>query len=196
LVLGFWGKRTLYVLLGIKRRQKLFDMSKRKKGPPNPRSAKPTGPTEFECFFDGACEPINPGGTASYGAVIFDAKGIRVWECSEFFAPEKGKEHETSNNVAEYSGLIAILEYFIEQGSNESTILVRGDSNMVIQQLFGTWMIKSGHYAPLAQKAVQLLDKFPKIFGEWIPRERNSIADELSKAKLKKAGITFRMQPE
>jgi hypothetical protein len=36
--------------------------------------------------FDGCCEPVNPGGTASYGAVVF-MDGKRVWDCSELFVP-------------------------------------------------------------------------------------------------------------
>ena len=67
----------------------------------------------IKAYFDGCCEPVNPGGTASYGAVIF--KGAkRIWECSEVFYPTLGKEKETSNNVAEYCGFIAILEHLIE----------------------------------------------------------------------------------
>ena len=153
----------------------------------------------IEAYFDGCCEPVNPGGTASYGAVIFH-EGKRVWECSEIFYPQPGKEKETSNNVAEYSGFLAILEELLKRRLHQSEILVRGDSNLVIQQMFGTegffWRIKKGHYVPLAHQAQKLLKRFPHISGEWIPREQNGIADELSKAELLKAGVQFKIQPE
>ena len=69
---------------------------------------KPSG-RGIEAFFDGCCEPTNPGGTASFGAVVF-RDGVRVWECSRLFRPAKGRESETSNNVAEYGGFLAILD--------------------------------------------------------------------------------------
>lgn len=156
----------------------------------------------IKAFFDGACEPINPGGFASYGAVIFkDNK--RVWDCSELFKPTKGKEKETSNNVAEYSGFLAILEYLVKHKLTNEEILVHGDSRLVLCQTLildpqynVRWKIKKGFYVPLAKKAIKLLKQFPNIKGQWIPREENDIADELSKAELKKAGIEFRIQPE
>lgn len=152
-------------------------------------------------YFDGACEPVNPGGTASFGAVIFiDDK--RIWECSQLFEPKKGRERETSNNVAEYSGFIAILEYLKSKKLNKNKIDIYGDSMLVLCQMlmddprWGVrWRIKQGYYVPLAYRALSLLNKFPNITGHWIPREENTIADELSKAKLLKAGIKFKIQP-
>jgi ribonuclease HI len=149
----------------------------------------------FKAFFDGCCEPVNPGGTASYGAVIFRGKK-RIWECSELFVPVLGKEKETSNNVAEYSGFIAILEYFIEHGLENESITVHGDSKLVIEQVSGNWKMHGGYYIPLAIKAKELYKKFSKLKLKWIPRDQNDIADELSKAELKKAGIKFMLQPE
>ena len=67
----------------------------------------------YIAYFDGACEPINPGGTASYGALILQA-GEPIWMSWELNLPADG--HQTSNNLAEYSGLIALLEWFAEHG--------------------------------------------------------------------------------
>lgn len=148
---------------------------------------------KITAYFDGCCEPVNPGGIASFGAVIIKNKK-RIWECSRVFFPEKGKEEETSNNVAEYNGFIAILDYFMENKLTDESIEIFGDSNLVIQQMFGTWKIKKGFYKPYAIKAKVLLSNFKHITGKWIPREKNTIADELSKAELIKAGIKFRIQ--
>jgi ribonuclease HI len=52
----------------------------------------------YIAYFDGACEPVNPGGTASFGAVIFE-DDRQIWECSDLYQPPEG--HQTSNNVAE-----------------------------------------------------------------------------------------------
>lgn len=144
----------------------------------------------IEAYFDGCCEPVNPGGTAAFGAVIFKDQQ-RVWECSRLFT----ESNDTSNNVAEYCGFLAIVEELLRRGWQEQPILVRGDSKLVIKQIFGTWRIRQGAYVPYAQKAKRLLRKFPYLTGEWIPREQNGMADQLSKAELVKAGVKFRIQP-
>ncbi len=151
--------------------------------------------TRYTAYFDGACEPVNPGGTASYGAVIFD-RGKRVWECSEVFRPVKGREKETSNNVAEYLGFISILNWFMEQGQTAEPIIIHGDSKLVIEQCFGNWRIKKGHYVQFAREARKKVRGFSQLRGQWIPRDENDIADELSKAELIKANVEFRIQPE
>jgi ribonuclease HI len=147
----------------------------------------------IKCFFDGACEPINPGGTAAYGAVIIK-DGHRIWEQSKIFYPKKGCEKETSNNLAKYSGFKAILDYLLASGLQLEPIEILGDSNLLIQQMFGRWKIRSGYYVPIALACRDLLKQFPQIRGQWIPREENSIADELSKAQLVKARVKFRIQ--
>jgi ribonuclease HI len=150
---------------------------------------------KIKAYFDGCCEPVNPGGTASYGAVVF-INDVRIWDCSKIFYPVKGKEKETSNNVAEYSGFIAILEYLIENELEGSQITIYGDSKLVIEQMKGNWRMVKGFYLPFAKRAKELVRNFKKLKLVWIPREQNSIADELSKAELLKAGVKFMIQPE
>ena len=151
--------------------------------------------SNIECFWDGCCEPINPGGTAAYGAVVF-RDGKRTWETSKVFKPQPGHERETSNNVAEYLGFIAMLEYLISRNWQREAIRVSGDSRLVIEQMFGRWRIKQGFYVQHAHKARNLLRHFTNIVGRWIPRDDNDIADELSKRELKRAGVEFKLQPE
>lgn len=150
----------------------------------------------IECYFDGCCEPVNPGGTASYGAVIF-VNGERLWDCSELFVPIPGRETETNNNVAEYSGFLAILEYLLANNLDGKLAKIYGDSKLVIEQMSGNWRMRKGFYLATARKAKEALARFkrrPHLV--WIPRDKNDIADELSKAELKKAGVEFRIQPE
>lgn len=146
----------------------------------------------IEAYFDGCCEPINPGGTAAYGAVVL-IDGVKIWEDSRVFYPSDGR---TSNNIAEYSGFKAILEYLLSKGLNKQPIKICGDSKLVIQQMFGTWRIKQGLYVGLALECRELLKRFPYIRGRWIPREENTVADELSKRKMLEAGVKFRIQPQ
>jgi ribonuclease HI len=146
-------------------------------------------------YFDGACEPVNPGGTASYGVVVYlDEK--MIWRDSKLFVPIKGREKETSNNVAEYSGFKAILEFLLREGFQESEICIYGDSQLVINQMFGSWRILNGFYVPIAEECKKLLGEFKHLSGKWLPREENTFADLLSKDCLKGAGVKLRIQRE
>ena len=157
---------------------------------------------KIKVYFDGCCEPKNPGGTASYGIVIFkDNK--KILKVSKIFEPVKGKEKQTSNNVAEYSGFKRALEWLLSKSLNNEEILIFSDSKLVICQMFGDielggrkWKIRSGYYKPIALQSREILNKFSNIKGQWIPREENSIADELSKAELIRKGIEFKIQPK
>ena len=148
----------------------------------------------IECWFDGACEPVNPGGTAAYGAVVLDGEK-RLMEASEIFVPQRNPL-ATSNNVAEYSGFKRVLDFLIANELQRQQIVIRGDSNLVIQQMRGQWRIRQGFYVPIARECKELLLKFPNLALEWIPREQNGLADDLSKAELKRAGVVFKIQPE
>ena len=146
----------------------------------------------YAAYFDGACEPVNPGGIATYGAVIFHDRD-RVWACSEVYYPEPGRERQTSNNIAEYSGFLAVLRWFIDQRLTDAEIMVRGDSKLVIKQMFGSWRIKNALYVPLALQGRQMLTQFSNINGLWIPRDQNPLADELAKAAQRRAGVVRRL---
>lgn len=139
--------------------------------------------------FDGCCEPRNPGGHASWGAVLL-RDGKNVWEDKGYcgFGPKM------SNNVGEYSGVCALLARL---ASESEPCLIRGDSKLVINQLAGKWKVNGGLYFPFYQRAVKLLDPIrDRISFEWVSRDDNSVCDVLSKAVLKERGVEFRIQPE
>jgi ribonuclease HI len=150
-----------------------------------------TSLNRYRCFFDGACEPKNPGGTGGFGAVIYRDDKI-VFQRSGIIPASPA----VSNNVAEYRGLLAILDWFIDQKLTAAPIEVFGDSQLVINQMFGKWRIRDGLYASMAREAFAKRKQFPNITGSWIPRRCNSVADDLSKAELRRAGVEFRVQPE
>lgn len=127
-------------------------------------------------YFDGACEP-NPGGIASYGATVYK-DGVLIWLSSEIIFVKDVSA--ASNNVAEYAGAIRLFEFLVDNELSEMPIEIRGDSQLVINQLFGTWGINSGRYTRLALKAKEILKKFPNIRGRWIPRQQNTFTDNLS----------------
>ena len=134
---------------------------------------------EYTAWFDGACGPVNPGGTATYGVMIKDRDGtILVWEHGLV-----GEGSTMSNNVAEYAGVLQILKYLSSRPPGRVTI--RGDSNLVIKQLTGKWRIKKGLYRSTAVEAKALLARLRsggwKITLCWIPRTQNKECDALSK---------------
>ena len=105
-----------------------------------------------------------------------------------------------TNNVAEYYGFGLSLKLIRDllDPSIPHNIVIRGDSNLVCNQMNGLWRIKEGPYvkaARICEKELARLKKFHKIKIEWIPRDskkakakglpiHNEKADELSKKAL------------
>jgi broad specificity phosphatase PhoE/ribonuclease HI len=84
----------------------------------------------------------------------------------------------TTNNVAEYRGLIAGLEEARRLGANE--VAVSMDSKLIVEQMTGRWKVKHPAMAELHQQARALASTFDAVSFSWIPRERNSHADRLA----------------
>ncbi len=99
---------------------------------------------DYLAWFDGACEPVNPGGTASLGVVIKGEDGTVLLKDHGVV----GKGKAMSNNVAEYAGVLRILKYLSSRPPGRVTI--HGDSNLVISQLSGKWCVRKGLYLSTA----------------------------------------------
>jgi ribonuclease H / adenosylcobalamin/alpha-ribazole phosphatase len=114
----------------------------------------------------------NPG-PAGYGAVVRDATtGEVLAEVSESIG-------RATNNVAEYSGLIAGLRAAaaIARGTD---VEVRMDSKLVVEQMSGRWQIKHPDMRPLAAKARETARELGRVSYTWVPRSRNAHADRLA----------------
>ena len=110
-------------------------------------------------------------------------------ETGEVIAEDGSKIGIASNNVAEYSGLIAGLRLAAEFAP-DADIEVRMDSKLVVEQMSGNWKIKHPDMKPLAMEANRLAP-----FGTtytWVPREQNKHADRLANEALdgKRDGVT------
>lgn len=110
----------------------------------------------------------NPGVAAGGAVVIDDASGAVLSEVGVFVGI-------ASNNVAEYSGLIAGLESALELDPTAS-VHVRMDSKLVVEQLTGRWKIKHPDMQVLAGRAKTLIAGRDVSF-EWVPRLSNKRAD-------------------
>ncbi len=124
----------------------------------------------------------NPG-PAAYGALLKDA------DTGEVLAEDGSTIGIASNNVAEYSGLIAGLKLARELAP-EAEIEVRMDSKLVVEQMSGRWKIKHASMKPLALEANRLAP--PGTTYTWVPREQNKHADRLANEALdgKRSGVS------
>ena len=143
---------------------------------------------QLEVFFDGLCQPYNPGGIACYAFIIKKQQGHPHTIHSEYgLAAEPFTDYAT-NNVAEYTGIIKALEWLLLQQQRKrrnnytgtESITIKGDSQLVIYQIKGKYKVKAIKIIPLYQKVMSLISKFNDMRIEWIPREKNSEADKLS----------------
>ncbi len=128
-----------------------------------------TGTRSAQIFADGGSRG-NPG-PAGYGAVVYGPDG-------EVLAERAASIGRATNNVAEYSGLIAGLQAARELGID--AVSVRMDSKLVVEQMSGRWKVKHPDMKPLARQAAALVEQFAEIDFEWVPRARNSHADRLA----------------
>jgi probable phosphoglycerate mutase len=140
-----------------------------------------TAPTSVIVEADGGSRG-NPG-PAAYGAVLRDAATGAV------IAEDGTTIGVATNNVAEYSGLIAGLR-LAEEFAPDADVEVRMDSKLVVEQMSGRWKIKHPDMRPLATEANRLAP-----FGTtytWVPREQNKHADRLANEALdgKRNGVT------
>lgn len=124
----------------------------------------------------------NPG-PAAYGAVLRDA------DTGEVIAEEGTTIGVATNNVAEYSGLIAGLRLAAAHAP-EADVEVRMDSKLVVEQMSGRWKVKHPDMKPLVEEASRLAPSGTTY--TWVPRMQNSYADRLVNEALdgSRSGVT------
>jgi ribonuclease HI len=146
---------------------------------------------KIEVYFDGLCQPYNPGGIACYAFVIKkygynnndDETCVGQTIYSQYGLATEPFTNDASNNVAEYMGIIKALEWLLslpQLNDDNSKIIVRGDSKLVVYQVKGKYKVKASRIVPLHQTVMSLISKFKVLNIEWVPREQNMDADRLS----------------
>ncbi len=126
-------------------------------------------------YIDGGARG-NPG-PAGYGVRIEQPDGTMVEEFS-------GSIGVATNNVAEYSGLLAALEWAKQHGHRE--VHVRSDSLLLVQQMLGRYKVKHPGLQPLHGKARLLAHEIGRVTFEHVGRARNAHADRLANAAMDK----------
>ncbi|HEX7247639.1 MAG TPA: ribonuclease HI family protein [Actinomycetota bacterium] len=120
-----------------------------------------------------ACDGASRGnpGPAGAGAQLVAADGTVLSEVAEGLG-------ETTNNVAEYTAVIRGLERAHELGVR--AVLLRSDSQLLINQLTGVYRVKTPHLQPLHRRVREIASRFDSIEYEHVRRERNTEADRLA----------------
>ncbi len=144
-----------------------------------PRGVATVGGGEVVVHFDGACQPPKGPGVAAFGFTVegagfsFEDGGLAVPPYSD---------HST-NNVAEYVGAIRALEW-LRARQYRGAVVARGDSQLVIRQMRGEYRVLTEHLKAYHDWLGRLAKEFSSVEWEWVPREQNVRADELSKLAL------------
>jgi ribonuclease HI len=112
----------------------------------------------------------NPG-PAGIGVEIRGPRGRLLAEIAEPIG-------RATNNVAEYTAVLRALERAAELGATE--VVVRSDSKLLVEQLSGTYRVKSPTLRRLHQEVRAAARRFRRVTYEHVPRERNRRADALA----------------
>ncbi len=125
--------------------------------------------SDWILYSDGASRG-NPG-PAGYGAYLVDQRSGAAVELSGYLGL-------TTNNVAEYQGLLAGLRHVLAHGGGR--VAVRADSQLMIRQLEGRYQVKHPRLVPLHREAMALLARTAGWTATHVPREQNKEADRLA----------------
>ncbi|XP_074300204.1 uncharacterized protein LOC141631433 [Silene latifolia] len=126
----------------------------------------------WDLYFDGASNNMGCG----IGVLIISPRGEHV--------PVSIKLDFAVTNAAEYEACLLGLQSSNKLGVMKLT--VHGDSSLVINQVTGSWKIKSSSLAPYQAKIEELEKLFEEVRYVYLPREENQFADALSKQAYNK----------
>jgi len=134
--------------------------------------AKPRA-AAFQANIDGGSRG-NPG-PASYGVVVRNERGEIVAKLKKYIG-------RMTNNVAEYYGLIAALDY--AQSHGVRALRVESDSELLVRQMRGHYKVKSSDLRPLFERAKKMSQTFDSFRIDHVYREQNAEADALANEAL------------
>lgn len=118
----------------------------------------------------------NPGIAAGGAVVVDESTDVLIAQIGVYVG------HAT-NNVAEYSGMLAGVKFAVEHSTDDVDILVRMDSKLVVEQMSGRWKIKHPDMAVLAAEAKSIIGHRTVTFV-WVPRLDNARADAMANRSM------------
>lgn len=134
-------------------------------------------PAAVVAYIDGGSRG-NPG-PAGFGVRIERPDGTLIEELSQAIGT-------TTNNVAEYRGLLAALEWARDHGA--SAVHIRSDSQLLVQQMLGNYKVKHPGLQPLHARARLLTHALGRVTFEHVRRELNTHADRLANTAMDGGG--------
>jgi ribonuclease HI len=139
----------------------------------DPPAAKPHPTPEKAVWINAHCDGGARGnpGPSGYGAVIQDDHGMVLAELSEFLGIR-------TNNYAEYSGLLACLQYALDH--HHPRLRVVSDSELMVKQIQGKYKVNSPDLKPLWQEARNRIAKLQAFEISHALRHKNKVADRLA----------------
>jgi ribonuclease HI len=137
-------------------------------GPPRPESY-------IVAYTDGGARG-NPG-PAGFGVFITDNKGKKLAELSQYLG------HQT-NNVAEYSGLLAALEWTLQH--DHRALQVVSDSELMVKQIRGTYKVSNLALQELHARAKKMIGQLQWFDIRHVLRGQNKEADRLANEAMDK----------
>jgi ribonuclease HI len=137
-----------------------------------PHETKPAA-AAYRVNIDGGSRG-NPG-PAAYGVVVRDARGETVAKLKKYIG-------RFTNNVAEYYGLIAAMDY--AQSHGVRAIRIESDSELLVKQMRGQYKVKSADLQPLFERAKKMSQAFESFRIDHVYREQNREADVLANEAL------------
>jgi ribonuclease HI len=90
-----------------------------------------------------------------------------------------------TNNVAEYSGLVAALDWASDNGLD--SLHIRSDSELLVKQMRGEYRVKNAGLLPLYERAKRLVREIGRVEFEHVRREFNKEADRLANEAMDEA---------
>jgi ribonuclease HI len=127
----------------------------------------------FQANIDGGSR--GSPGPASYGVVVRNERGEIVAKLKKYIG-------RMTNNVAEYYGLIAALDY--AQSSGVRALRIESDSELLVRQMRGHYKVKSPDLRPLFERAKKMSQTFESFRIDHVYREQNAEADALANEAL------------
>jgi len=141
-----------------------------------PGSPDPGAHSEWiTAFCDGGSRG-NPG-PAGFGVYIEGPDGETIAELSEYLG-------KTTNNVAEYSGLLAAVDYAVRNGHRRLRVV--SDSELMVKQIKGQYKVNSADLRPLYDEAKRRIARLEMFRIEHVLRGKNQRADRLANLAMDK----------
>lgn len=137
-----------------------------------------------------------PGGASAVANIDGGARGnpgpagygVRIEQPNGTIVDLKRSLGVATNNVAEYSGLLAALEWAVEHGIRQ--LRVRSDSELLVKQLRGEYRVKHPALQQLYEQARALIRQIGQVTFEHVRREFNTDADRLANEAMDEAAAT------